>query len=114
MSWIQKLFGRGKVSSSQIAKDRLKMVLIHDRSDITPGMLETIKDEIIATIGERLEVDRNGVAEKRNELLFARQVLLGGIHAQQEPAGRGDHNAENDTDAEAGGDEQADQAAKTQ
>ncbi len=61
MSWIQKLFGRSKVRSSQIAKDRLKMVLIHDRSDITPGMLETIKDEIIATIGERLEVDRNGV-----------------------------------------------------
>jgi cell division topological specificity factor len=61
MNWIQKLFGRGQVRSSQIAKDRLKMVLIHDRNDISPGMLETIKDEIIATIGERLEVDRNGV-----------------------------------------------------
>jgi len=61
MSWVQKLFKRGKVQSSQIAKDRLKMVLIHDRSDISPGMLETIKDEIIATIGQRIDVDPKGV-----------------------------------------------------
>ncbi len=61
MSLLQKLFGRGKVTSRQIAKDRLQMVLIHDRSDISPGMLEILKDEIIATIGGRVDVDREGV-----------------------------------------------------
>lgn len=61
MSWLDKLLRRGKLTSRQIAKDRLQMVLIHDRSDISPGMLEALKDEIIATIGERLEVDREGV-----------------------------------------------------
>jgi len=61
MSWLSKLLGRGQVTSRQIAKDRLQMVLIHDRSDLSPGMLEMLKDEIIATIGQRVNVDREGV-----------------------------------------------------
>ncbi len=61
MSWLDKLLKRGKLTSRQIAKDRLQMVLIHDRSDLSPGMLELLKDEIIATIGERVSVDREGV-----------------------------------------------------
>ena len=61
MSWLDRLLKRGKLTSRQIAKDRLQMVLIHDRSDLSPGMLEMLKDEIIATIGERVNVDREGV-----------------------------------------------------
>ena len=61
MSLLEKLFGRKKVTSRQIARDRLQMVLIHDRSDITPGMLEILKEEIVTTIGQRVEVDREGV-----------------------------------------------------
>ena len=61
MSWLDKLLRRGKLTSRQIAKDRLQMVLIHDRSDLSPGMLEVLKDEIIAIIGERVDVDRQGV-----------------------------------------------------
>ena len=61
MSWLGKLLGRGQITSRQIAKDRLQMVLIHDRSDLSPGMLEMLKDEIIATIGQRVSVDREGV-----------------------------------------------------
>ena len=61
MSWLSKLLGRGQITSRQIAKDRLQMVLIHDRSDLSPGMLEMLKDEIITTIGQRVSVDREGV-----------------------------------------------------
>jgi cell division topological specificity factor len=61
MGLLDKLFKRGKVSSRQIAKDRLQMVLIHDRSDLSPGMLDMIRDEIIALIGERVPIDRDGV-----------------------------------------------------
>lgn len=61
MSWLKKLLGRGELTSRQIAKDRLQMVLIHDRSNLSPGMLEALKDEIIATIGKRINVDRDGV-----------------------------------------------------
>ena len=62
MSWLNKLLGRGELTSRQIAKDRLQMVLIHDRSNLSPGMLEALKDEIIATIGKRVNVDPSRVS----------------------------------------------------
>jgi len=61
MGLLDKLLGRRKITSRQIAKDRLQMVLIHDRSDLSPGMLNMLKNEIITTIGERVDVDREGV-----------------------------------------------------
>jgi cell division topological specificity factor len=56
MSWFDKLFGRQEASST-VAKSRLQMVLTHDRSDISPGLLEEIKDEIIEVIARRLAID---------------------------------------------------------
>jgi cell division topological specificity factor len=64
MSWLNKLLGRGELTSRQVAKDRLQMVLIHDRSNLSPGMLEALKDEIIATIGKRVNVDPSQVSFK--------------------------------------------------
>ncbi len=48
-------------TSREAAKQRLQLVLVHDRNQIEPGMLELIKDEIIAVISKHLDVDRNGV-----------------------------------------------------
>ncbi len=60
MSWLDRLFGK-KETSSNVAKQRLQMVLIHDRSDISPGIIEQIKDEIIEVIARRLSVDSDNV-----------------------------------------------------
>ena len=42
---LSKIFGRKK-SSKDLAKDRLKLVLVHDRANVSPDFLESIKDEI--------------------------------------------------------------------
>ena len=60
MSWINRLFGQ-KEKSGAVAKQRLQMVLIHDRSDVSPGVLEQIKDEIIEVIARRLAIDTEHV-----------------------------------------------------
>ena len=60
MSWVSRLFGQ-KEKSSAIAKQRLQMVLIHDRSDISPGLIEQIKDDIIEVIARRLAIDPDNV-----------------------------------------------------
>jgi cell division topological specificity factor len=60
MSWLNKLFGK-KESSSNVAKNRLKMVLTHDRSQLSPGLVELIKDDIIAVIAKHLAVDPSEV-----------------------------------------------------
>jgi cell division topological specificity factor len=62
MNKIKEFFQRGaQPTSRQAAKQRLQLVLVHDRNQIEPGMLELIKDEIIAVISQHLDVDRNGV-----------------------------------------------------
>jgi cell division topological specificity factor len=60
MNWLNRLLGK-KETSSSVAKQRLQMVLIHDRSDISPGIIEQIKDEIIEVIARRLSIDSENV-----------------------------------------------------
>lgn len=60
MGWLDRLFGREE-KSSEVAKNRLQMVLTHDRSDISPGLIEEIKDDIIEVIAKHLAVDPDNV-----------------------------------------------------
>ena len=53
------LFGRRKSANS--AKERLQLVLIHDRTDLTPGKLDSLKDELIAVISRYVEIDPLGL-----------------------------------------------------
>jgi len=50
-------FLRGKPQPSQIAKDRLKLVLIHDRSNCSPQVLEMLKTDIINVISNYMDID---------------------------------------------------------
>jgi cell division topological specificity factor len=53
------LFGRKKSANS--AKERLQLVLIHDRTDLTPGQLDALKDDLIETISRHIEIDPSAV-----------------------------------------------------
>ncbi len=61
MSFWDKLRGRRVRSSREIAKERLQLVLVHDRANISPGLLQTLKDELITVISRHIEIDREGV-----------------------------------------------------
>lgn len=60
MNWLRQIFG-GQQSSAQIAKDRLKIVLSYDRTNITEDLLEQLKDDIVNAISEHIEIDRAGI-----------------------------------------------------
>ena len=62
-------------------KKRLQMVLIHDRSEISPGLVQLIRDDIIQVIAKRLEIDAESVevninATERESYLVAEVPLL--------------------------------------
>ena len=61
MNLLQKLVGRKQPSSRDLAKERLKLVLVHDRIKLSPQMLQTLKNDLIAVISKHLEVDQTGV-----------------------------------------------------
>lgn len=58
-----KFFGRND-SSKDIAKERLKLVLIHDRANVSPQFLEMIKGELIKVISDYMEIDEQGLEIK--------------------------------------------------
>jgi cell division topological specificity factor len=60
MSWLDRLLGKQE-TSGQMAKQRLQMVLIHDRANLPPGLLELIKDDIIEVIARHTAVDTDKV-----------------------------------------------------
>ncbi|MBN1303218.1 MAG: cell division topological specificity factor MinE [Anaerolineales bacterium] len=50
-----------KGRSAQNAKDRLQLVLVHDRTDITPAVLDELKDDLLAVISQHIEIDPGAV-----------------------------------------------------
>ena len=47
--------------SAESAKERLQLVLIHDRTDLTPAELEALKDDLIETISRHIDIDPDAV-----------------------------------------------------
>jgi len=61
-NFFERLLGRGpREASAQTAKERLQLVLIHDRTDLPPAVMEILKDEIIEAISKHVDIDRAGV-----------------------------------------------------
>lgn len=50
-----KFFNRGN-SSKDVARERLKLVLVHDRANVSPQFLEMLKGEIIKVISNYMEI----------------------------------------------------------
>ena len=56
MDFLMRLFSRGQ-ESKNIAKERLRLVLIQDRSSMSPELMEQLKNELIAVISKYVEID---------------------------------------------------------
>jgi cell division topological specificity factor len=59
MSLFDKLFGRK--NSADSAKERLQLVLVHDRTDLTPAEFALLRDDLIATISRHVSIDEQAV-----------------------------------------------------
>lgn len=53
--------GRKKPTPGELAKERLKVVLVQDRIKLNPELLELIRADLLAAISRRLEVDEQNV-----------------------------------------------------
>ncbi len=56
---FSKLFGQKR--SAQSAKERLQLVLIHDRTNLTNDELTALKDEILEVISRHVDIDSEAV-----------------------------------------------------
>lgn len=81
MNFFDRLAGRSNQKSRSVAKERLQLVLVHDRTDVSPQVLEQLKDELIAVISKYVDIDREQVEvlltqDQRESRLTANIPLL--------------------------------------
>ncbi len=55
MAWFK------RKQSAESAKERLQLVLIHDRTDLTSVELNVLKDELLQVISRHVDIDRDAV-----------------------------------------------------
>jgi len=48
-------------NSGEIARDRLKLLLVSDRANCSPEVMEKIKNDIIQVISKYMEIDAEGL-----------------------------------------------------
>jgi len=58
ISFLEQLTGK---KSAKNAKERLQLVLIHDRTDLSPAALEALKDDLIEAISKHIDIDPSSV-----------------------------------------------------
>ncbi len=59
MNFFERLTGK---KSARSAKERLQLVLIHDRTDLSPAVLDALKNDLIAAISKHIDIDPASVS----------------------------------------------------
>lgn len=66
LEFINRMLGR-ESASKNIAKERLRLVLVHDRATISPHMLNKLKEDLIQVISNYMEIDESALEVNLNQ-----------------------------------------------
>ncbi len=85
MNSINKIFHRNRTNSKEVAKNRLQLVLVHDRINLSPGKMEKLKEEIAQVLSRYVEIDHERIDiavtdSHRQRQLTAQVPVLGVAH----------------------------------
>jgi cell division topological specificity factor len=63
-------------SSKNVAVERLRLVLVHDRASVSLGLMESLKEDLITVITKYMEIDEAAMeinlnSEERSATLIA-------------------------------------------
>ncbi|MGI6082363.1 MAG: cell division topological specificity factor MinE [Limnochordia bacterium] len=60
LDFLARLFGREEPSGKQ-AKERLRLVLVHDRASISPHLLDMLRVDLIEVLSKYVEIDEDAL-----------------------------------------------------
>jgi len=60
LDFLTKLFGKDN-GSKNLAKERLRLVLVHDRTSVSPQVMETLKNDLIQVISKYMDIDETAL-----------------------------------------------------
>ncbi|GAB6158217.1 cell division topological specificity factor MinE [Desulfotomaculum varum] len=61
LEFLSRVFGRESTGSKNVAKERLRLVLVHDRANISPELLTSLKNDLIKVISNYMEIDEQAL-----------------------------------------------------
>lgn len=61
LDFLLRVFGKDNASSKNVAKERLRLVLVHDRADVSPQLLDSLKEDLIKVISNYMEIDEGAL-----------------------------------------------------
>ena len=65
--FINRMFGKESSNSKTVATERLRLVLVHDRANVSPHMLNALKEDLIRVISEYMEIDQAALEVNLNQ-----------------------------------------------
>jgi cell division topological specificity factor len=67
LEFLTRFFGRESAANSKnIAKERLRLVLVHDRVNVSPQLLESLKEDLIKVITHYMDIDESALEVSLN------------------------------------------------
>ena len=61
LDFINKIFGKDSGDSKNVAKERLRLVLVHDRANVSPEVINALKNDLINVISKYMEIDESAL-----------------------------------------------------
>ncbi len=82
-NFINRIFSQGP-SSAEKAKDRLRLVLINDRTDLSSAAMESLKDDLLDVLSRYIQIDPKSMKiditqEGRQQRLIADIPITGPV-----------------------------------
>jgi cell division topological specificity factor len=86
---IRRFFGER--ASGQVARQRMQVVLMHDRLDLTPDILQALKNDIMAVLSRYMEIDDETIKvdfeQGKNYTALVSNVHIKRVYRRGAPAG---------------------------
>ena len=77
LDFISRFFMKDNPPSKEVARERLRLVLVHDRASVSPDFINQLKEDLIRVIQEYLDIDEDALqVSLENEEDSIAQILL--------------------------------------
>lgn len=86
MGSFNRLFSHKKITSKNVAKNRLQQVLVHDRVNLPPEKMDRLRDDLAQVISKYVEIDQDRMnialtgTTNRQSCLTAQVPVVGTSH----------------------------------
>lgn len=61
LDFLSRIFDKDTNKSKDIAKERLRLVLIHDRASLSPELIDALRSDLIKVISKYMDIDEDAL-----------------------------------------------------